>query len=87
MNLNNLSLSLYSRAKYYQQMFETRSRFDNRYVTKELRDLDLRRLRQGRETVLPLNTRERAKYVSVIALKVSLHITIVDFGSNSSGYL
>ncbi|XP_073963256.1 uncharacterized protein isoform X2 [Choristoneura fumiferana] len=58
------------RAKYYQQMFETRSRFDNRYVTKELRDLDLRRLRQGRETVLPLNTRERAKYVSTTSFRL-----------------
>lgn len=54
-----------SRAKYYQHMYETRSRFDNRYVTKELQQLDLKRQRQGRETVLPLNRRERAKYITV----------------------
>lgn len=46
-------------------MFETRSRFDNRFITKEFRELDLKRLREGRETTLPLNTRERAKYVTV----------------------
>lgn len=46
-------------------MFETRSRFDNRYVTKELRELDLKRYRERRETVLPLNKREQAKYICV----------------------
>ncbi|XP_063629661.1 uncharacterized protein LOC134801062 [Cydia splendana] len=58
------------RAKYYLLMFRTRSRFDNRYVTKELRELDLRRQRQGRETVLPLNTRERAKYVATSSIRL-----------------
>ncbi|XP_063369337.1 DC-STAMP domain-containing protein 2-like [Cydia amplana] len=58
------------RAKYYLHMFKTRSRFDNRYVTKELRELDLRRQRQGRETVLPLNTRERAKYVATSSIRL-----------------
>lgn len=46
-------------------MYETRSRFDNRYVTKDLRDLDLKRVREDRDTVLPLNRRERGKYVTV----------------------
>ncbi|XP_048001444.1 DC-STAMP domain-containing protein 2-like [Leguminivora glycinivorella] len=58
------------RAKYYLHMFKTRSRFDNRYVTKELRELDLKRQRQGRETVLPLNTRERAKYVATSSIRL-----------------
>ncbi|XP_061723433.1 uncharacterized protein LOC133529677 isoform X2 [Cydia pomonella] len=58
------------RAKYYLHMFRTRSRFDNRYVTKELRELDLKRQRQGRETVLPLNTRERAKYVATSSIRL-----------------
>ncbi|CAH2097131.1 unnamed protein product [Euphydryas editha] len=53
------------RAKYYQHMFETRSRFDNFYVTKELRELDFQRYKEGRETVLPLNRRERAKYICI----------------------
>ncbi|XP_059050497.1 uncharacterized protein LOC131845449 [Achroia grisella] len=58
------------RAKYYQHMFETRSRFDNRYITKEMRDLDLKRLRQGRDTVLPLNRRERIKYVTTTSFRL-----------------
>ncbi|XP_053619404.1 uncharacterized protein LOC128680350 isoform X2 [Plodia interpunctella] len=58
------------RAKYYQHMFETRSRFDNKYITKELRDLDLTRLRLGRETILPLNRRERSKYVSTTSFRL-----------------
>ncbi|XP_063389376.1 uncharacterized protein LOC134675144 [Cydia fagiglandana] len=58
------------RAKYYLLMFRTRSRFDNRYVTKELRELDLKRQRQGRVTVLPLNTRERAKYVATSSIRL-----------------
>ncbi|GBP35634.1 Ubiquitin-like domain-containing CTD phosphatase 1 [Eumeta japonica] len=58
------------RAKYYQHMFETRSRFDNRYITKELRDLDLRRARENRDTILPLNTRERAKYVDAKSFRL-----------------
>ncbi|XP_063896030.1 DC-STAMP domain-containing protein 2-like [Helicoverpa armigera] len=58
------------RAKYYQHMYETRSRFDNRYVTKELQELDLKRQRQGRETVLPLNRRERAKYITTTSFRL-----------------
>ncbi|KAL0811276.1 hypothetical protein ABMA28_009692 [Loxostege sticticalis] len=58
------------RAKYYQHMFETRSRFDNRYITKEIRDLDLKRLREGRETILPLNRREREKYVTTTSFRL-----------------
>ncbi|CAB3257663.1 unnamed protein product [Arctia plantaginis] len=58
------------RAKYYQHMYETRSRFDNRYITKELQELDLKRQRQGRETVLPLNRRERAKYITTTSFRL-----------------
>uniref|UniRef100_A0A2A4JCQ8 Uncharacterized protein n=1 Tax=Heliothis virescens TaxID=7102 RepID=A0A2A4JCQ8_HELVI len=58
------------RAKYYQHMYETRSRFDNRYVTRELQELDLKRQRQGRETVLPLNRRERAKYITTTSFRL-----------------
>ncbi|XP_032523480.2 uncharacterized protein LOC116774821 isoform X2 [Danaus plexippus] len=58
------------RAKYYQQMYETRSRFDNRYVTKELGELDFKRYMDGRETVLPLNRRERAKYISIMSYRL-----------------
>ncbi|XP_064074790.1 DC-STAMP domain-containing protein 2-like [Vanessa tameamea] len=58
------------RAKYYQHMFETRSRYDNRYVTKELRDLDFKRYQERRETVLPLNRREQAKYICISSFRL-----------------
>ncbi|KAI5639448.1 DC-STAMP-like protein domain-containing protein [Phthorimaea operculella] len=58
------------RAKYYQNMYETRSRFDNRYITKELIDLDLKRLRHGKETVLPLNKREESKYIKTSSFRL-----------------
>lgn len=61
-------------------MYETRSRFDNRYVTKELGELDFKRYMDGRETVLPLNRRERAKYISVLRFffynNIVIHIVI-----------
>lgn len=52
-------------------MFETRSRFDNRYITMELRAIDLKRQKQGRDTVLPLNRREKVKYIYVSRLIIS----------------
>ncbi|XP_052744849.1 DC-STAMP domain-containing protein 2-like [Bicyclus anynana] len=58
------------RAKYYQHMFETRSRFDNLYVTKELCELDLKRYLEGRVTILPLNKREQAKYINVTSFRL-----------------
>lgn len=60
-------------------MYATRSRFDNRYITKEFRELDLKRLREGRETVLPLSRRERAKYVTVNYLS-SLYFILIYSG-------
>ncbi|CAH2241147.1 jg11597 [Pararge aegeria aegeria] len=47
-----------------------RSRFDNRYVTQELRELDLKRYLEGRETILPLNRREQAKYINVTSFRL-----------------
>ncbi|CAH2059572.1 unnamed protein product, partial [Iphiclides podalirius] len=58
------------RAKNYQHMYETRSRFDNRYITKELRNLDFERLKAGKETVLPLNRIEKAKYITTTSFRL-----------------
>ncbi|KPJ00014.1 DC-STAMP domain-containing protein 1 [Papilio xuthus] len=58
------------RAKKYQHMYDTRSRFDNRYITKELRNLDFERLKEGKETVLPLNRREKAKYITTTSFRL-----------------
>lgn len=56
----------------YRYKWLTSERFDNRYITDDLRTIDLIRTRQDKETVLPLNRRERNKYVplsSVILIK------------------
>lgn len=48
----------------------TNPRFDNRYLTDYLRDIDLRRARLDKETVLPLNPRERNKYVPLSSIRL-----------------
>lgn len=58
---------------HYRYKWLTSERFDNRYLTDDLRTIDLVRTRQDKETVLPLNPRERNQYVpltSVTLIKV-----------------
>ncbi|CAK9819578.1 DC-STAMP domain-containing protein 2, partial [Anthophora quadrimaculata] len=50
------------RVMRYRYKWLTSERFDNRYITKDLRTIDLIRARQEKETVLPLNPREKSKY-------------------------
>lgn len=49
----------------YRYRFLTSERFDNIYITKNFRYIDMRRAKLEKETVLPLNNRERKLYVSV----------------------
>lgn len=49
----------------YRYRFLTSERFDNIYITRNFRNVDLRRAKLGKETVLPLNNRERSLYVPV----------------------
>ncbi|XP_076241492.1 DC-STAMP domain-containing protein 2-like [Calliopsis andreniformis] len=56
----------------YRYKWLTSDRFDNRYITNDLRTIDLIRARQDKETILPLNPRERNRYVplsSVMLIK------------------
>ena len=48
---------------HYRQKWLTNERFDNRYLTEDLRKIDLIRAKKHKETVLPLNPRERNKYI------------------------
>ncbi|XP_046414178.1 DC-STAMP domain-containing protein 2-like [Neodiprion virginianus] len=60
------------RVIYYRNKWLTNERFDNRYLTDDLREIDLRRARLDKETVLPLNRREKNKYIpltSIILIK------------------
>lgn len=49
----------------YRYRFLTSERFDNIYITKNFRNIDLRRAKLEKETVLPLNNREVLLYVPV----------------------
>ncbi|XP_023246620.1 uncharacterized protein LOC106643472 [Copidosoma floridanum] len=51
------------RVIHYRYKWLTSDRFDNHYLTGHMRDIDLRRARQDKETLFPLNWRERAKYI------------------------
>ncbi|XP_043264952.1 DC-STAMP domain-containing protein 2-like [Colletes gigas] len=60
------------RVIHYRYKWLTSERFDNRYITSDLRTIDLIRARQDKETVLPLNSREKNRYVplsSVMLIK------------------
>lgn len=56
------------RALRYRYKWLTSDRFDNRYITNDLRTIDLIRTRQDKETVLPLNPRERNRYVPLTSM-------------------
>ncbi|XP_076648285.1 uncharacterized protein LOC143356460 [Halictus rubicundus] len=58
------------RVMRYRFKWMTSERFDNKYITDELRTIDLIRTRQDKETVLPLNPRERNKYVPLSSVKL-----------------
>ncbi|KYN11324.1 DC-STAMP domain-containing protein 2 [Trachymyrmex cornetzi] len=61
------------RILHYRHKWLTSDRFDNRYLTDDLRTIDLIRTRQDKETILPLNRRERNQYIpltSVTLIKV-----------------
>nr|XP_012140476.1 PREDICTED: DC-STAMP domain-containing protein 2-like [Megachile rotundata] len=66
------SFCILLRVLRYRYKWLTSERFDNRYITDDLRTIDLIRARQDKETVLPLNPRERNRYVplsSVMLIK------------------
>nr|XP_022915645.1 DC-STAMP domain-containing protein 2-like [Onthophagus taurus] len=58
------------RVMYYRYKFLSDERFDNRFITRDFRAIDLRRAQLGKETVLPLNKRERHLYISVGSIRL-----------------
>ncbi|KAF5297552.1 hypothetical protein FQR65_LT09983 [Abscondita terminalis] len=63
-------LVLVVRVLHYRYKFLTSDRFDNRYITKNFRNIDIRRAQLEKETVLPLNHRERALYINVRSIRL-----------------
>ncbi|XP_015180557.1 PREDICTED: uncharacterized protein LOC107068552 [Polistes dominula] len=58
------------RVLHYRHKWLTSERFDNRYITDDIRTIDLIRAKQDKETILPLNHRERNRYVSVTSIRL-----------------
>ncbi|XP_072766623.1 uncharacterized protein [Anoplolepis gracilipes] len=56
------------RIMYYRHKWLTNDRFDNKYLTDDLRTIDLIRTRQEKETILPLNRRERNQYIPLTSI-------------------
>ncbi|XP_026828449.1 uncharacterized protein LOC105277385 [Ooceraea biroi] len=56
------------RVLHYRHKWLTNERFDNRYLTDDLRTIDLIRTRQDKETILPLNRRERNQYIPLTSI-------------------
>ncbi|KAG5882313.1 hypothetical protein JTB14_019337 [Gonioctena quinquepunctata] len=53
------------RVTYYRYKFLTSNSFDNKFITNDFHDIDMRRVRLNKETVLPLSQRESKVYVKV----------------------
>ncbi|XP_054003275.1 DC-STAMP domain-containing protein 2-like [Hylaeus anthracinus] len=81
-----LAFVIVLRVLRYRYKWLTSERFDNRYITEDLRTIDLVRARQDKETVLPLNSRERNHYASLSSVmlikseKVKLVRSVVFLG-------
>ncbi|KAJ8687119.1 hypothetical protein QAD02_022913 [Eretmocerus hayati] len=58
-------LFLFLKVMYYRYKWLTSDRFDNHYISGYMRDIDLRRARLDKETIFPLNRRERRKYATL----------------------
>ncbi|XP_058794429.1 DC-STAMP domain-containing protein 2-like [Phymastichus coffea] len=63
-----LFLFLFLKVAYYRYKWLTSDRFDNRYILSHMREIDLRRVKQDKETIFPLNRRERGKYAPLTSL-------------------
>ncbi|XP_069674725.1 DC-STAMP domain-containing protein 2-like [Periplaneta americana] len=58
-----LFLTMIFKVIQYRLKFMKNDRFDNRFITKDFRDIDLQRAKNDLETVIPLNRREKSQYI------------------------
>ncbi|XP_023019209.2 DC-STAMP domain-containing protein 2 [Leptinotarsa decemlineata] len=59
------------RVTYYRYKFLTTNSFDNKFITKDFHEIDMRRVKLNKETVLPLNDREAKVYVKIGSSKLA----------------
>lgn len=55
----------------YHYMFLTSDEFENRFITADFQDIDLKRAGHNLETVLPLNNTEKRHYIMVMFTNLS----------------
>ncbi|XP_029115911.1 DC-STAMP domain-containing protein 2 [Scleropages formosus] len=63
-----LLLLMYLQAVLYKEKFLNQDDFDNIYITDQLVEMDLKRCRQGRISLLPLNEKEAITYICPCSL-------------------
>lgn len=56
-----LGLEIFRQVLYYRFRFLQSETFDNRFITRDLEEIDWRRTLHNRETILPLSRRESGK--------------------------
>ncbi|CAH1169930.1 unnamed protein product, partial [Phaedon cochleariae] len=59
------------RVTMYRHKFLTKNSFDNKFLSKDFHDIDMRRVKIDKETVLPLNDREAKVYVKITSSKLA----------------
>lgn len=59
-------LFLFFRVYYYRYKYLSSDKYDNHYINKYIVELDLRRAKMDKETVLPLEPREKNYFIRVI---------------------
>ncbi|XP_045210097.2 DC-STAMP domain-containing protein 2-like [Mercenaria mercenaria] len=69
-----LSLSLllvFLMSFWYLRNYLAKDDYDNIYITKQFKEIDKEAEKNGRETVLPLKTREKSEYVNTLSFKLN----------------
>ncbi|XP_045470431.1 uncharacterized protein LOC123677756 isoform X3 [Harmonia axyridis] len=66
----NCAASLFFIFLISRHQFLTKERFDNKFLTKNLVDIDLRRAAMDKETIFPLNHRERKKFITIQSVRL-----------------
>ena len=56
---------------FYLHRFNVRLEFDNIYITQAIKDLDVQRMSQGKETVLPLGFKQRQRYIKPFSIRLT----------------
>ena len=62
---------IFIRVYYYRYKYLSSDKYDNCYINKYIVEMDLRRAKMNKETVLPLEPREKTRFTKVIYFQSS----------------